>query len=411
MWKTWLNHFVNTSVDVYRREGAYKHRELKAGLLVSGVGLVLPALGAITAMVSFFFIGSIGFKEYERGRTHAWVAAVVFAVFAFLTGGTALSERICNGPSEDVAKQEACLEHKESISDYRRKMSGFLLMYFGLFAVWLSSLGLKAFTPTQPVRDLIGASMPQSELWPTRWREKEETFEKFALAEIVKTSIQEVQLYHWICQLEGSSPDQTLSHYKAQWESETLVHEWPYHLIYDLVEQVMNTMSLFEREGFCQRINGFLRDEGIGWQLGPAGWEHVGDEPSTEFHLLVASRAASAEIPGVEADLRGAWRKLKSDDPAEWASAVAQATRAVETVLQAVANAPGSTVTQILNRHLGTIDPRLRSAIKKFYSYSSQHARHGTTDREFAHGEAFICVVLANVIVSLFLPSESPSDC
>lgn len=200
------------------------------------------------------------------------------------------------------------------------------------------------------------------------------------------------------------------SQYPNIWdEVNGLIEDCPWFKVYDIAEAVHAAFAAQNSDGadiFNERLNGYLRENGIGWQMTNGRIVYRGSEAFTEATreatAVLASTGRSAASNEVHEALADISRRPKPDVT----GAIQHSIAALECTARDVTGEPKLTLGRLVPRL--ALTPPLDTAVEKLWGYASERARHVREGQVVSSEEAELVVSVACAVCT-FLSKRSGS--
>ena len=339
----------------------------------------------------------LGMKDASSGhKVTGWGYGIGAAFLFFVGSSVGLSGGECRKKAETEGAVAACAEVDEKATAWMRKVGGIslLVVLMNPLMGWLGREGLR--DPGTFSRQFADNEPRPA---PNRWFEKEKGFERFVLEELAQSGVGKRQIYEWVCEIRGITPE---THGDERYEDKAAnvlaIGEW--HCVYALIERCWPLLGMLHRDHFARRVNDYLREAQIGWVVNDGEWERIGDEMGA---ATVESAASACEAAGVEdarSDLDNAWGLCNNAKGGYEKDAVSAATRALEGMVQMRSGQPGVSLNRIKGLNTVVHHEKLRGAIQSLYSYSSDQARHAKEGSVITRKDAYLTVMIAAALIS-----------
>lgn len=200
------------------------------------------------------------------------------------------------------------------------------------------------------------------------------------------------------------------SEYPNIWdEVNGLIEDCPWFKVYDIAEAIHAAFAAQYSDGadiLQDRLNGYFRENGIGWQMADGRIVYRGSEAFTETTreaaavLMQTGRSAAAnEIHEALADIS---RRPKPDVT----GAIQHSIAALECTARDVTGEPNLTLGRLVSRL--ALSPPMDIAVEKLWGYASERARHIREGQAVSSEEAELVVSVA-CAVSTFLARRGRS--
>ena len=205
----------------------------------------------------------------------------------------------------------------------------------------------------------------------------------------------QTEVYEWLQQ-----PD--------EWDDEY----WPiakcaWEFVYDIIEQLYHRIATntelphYHAQHFSEKVNEYLRQEGIGWELRDGRVTARGNDAFDTSVKDAISATNDASMPGSSNELTTALKALSARPDPDLTGAITHASAALESVSKEVTGVKGQSLGQVVKR-LDLPQP-LDQAIEKMYGFASQHGRHVEEGRQPTFDDAQLVVHVASATVTYLL--------
>jgi len=188
-----------------------------------------------------------------------------------------------------------------------------------------------------------------------------------------------------------------------------LIGDCPWFKVYDIAEAFHAAFAAQYSDGagiFEDRLNGYFRENGIGWQMTDGRIVYRGSEAfanaTREAAVVLAQTGRSAAANEVHEALADISRRPKPDVT----GAIQHSIAALECTARDVTGEPSLTLGRLVPRL--TLAPPLDTAVEKLWGYSSERARHIREGQTVSPEEAEL-VVSVSCAVCTFLSKRSQS--
>lgn len=204
---------------------------------------------------------------------------------------------------------------------------------------------------------------------------------------------------------QSSEPKQSGTSSRVQLQR--LVSEWDWYLVYDFVEHLCAVIENWEVQGdgrpeedFEEKINGYFRHAGVGWQLQQGKIASRGSEAfEVAVHRAIpALKDGNHQTAGRE--IHEALADLSRRPHADLTGAVQHAMGALECVARTATGDLKGTLGEILLRHPDLIPKPLDTAVSKAWGYASERARHIREGNDPTRDEAELIVGIAATVAT-----------
>ena len=186
-----------------------------------------------------------------------------------------------------------------------------------------------------------------------------------------------------------------------------LVSEWDWYLVYDFVEHLYAAMENWgvlgdgrPEEDFEEKINGYFRHAGVGWQLQQG---KVASRGSEAFEVAVHRALPVLKEGGLrtaEREIHEALADLSRRPHADLTGAIQHAMGALECVARTATGDSKGTLGEIISRHPDLIPKPLDAAVGKAWGYASERARHIREGNDPTRDEAELIVGIAATVAT-----------
>lgn len=179
-------------------------------------------------------------------------------------------------------------------------------------------------------------------------------------------------------------------------EVHQLIDNCEWYRVYDIAEGIYASMEKepysYKIEKYQKELNGYLIENGIGWQLKDGRIETRGTE---SFEAVVDNaKNALEETRRLTAnnEIHEAVLDLSRRPKPDITGAIQHSMASLECVARDVCGDQNATLGDILKRYSGLIPPPLDEAVKKAWGYASENARHIREGKEPDYEEAELLV-------------------
>ncbi|MCX6591434.1 MAG: hypothetical protein NTZ56_07910 [Acidobacteria bacterium] len=209
----------------------------------------------------------------------------------------------------------------------------------------------------------------------------------------------------------GKQPWELAEHWHSRGSSMAqlrgLVSGWDWPLVFDFVERVLADMPNREVQDdgrqwveFEEKVNGYFRHAGVGWQLQGGKFASRGSE---SFEVAVRCAIPELETGGLQTarrEIHEALADLSRRPHADLTGAIHHAMGALECVARAATGDSRGTLGEILKRHPDLIPKPLDAAVDKAWGYASERARHMREGNDPTRDEAELIVGIAATVAT-----------
>lgn len=167
--------------------------------------------------------------------------------------------------------------------------------------------------------------------------------------------------------------------------------------VYDIAEglyaELARAWDHAPAEEFERRLNDFLVEHGIGWELRDGAITHRGSEAFAKSTHEATELLDGSGFRRAANEMREALRDISRRPDADITGAIQHAMAALEATAREVTDMPNATLGQLVPR-LGLPAP-LDGALHKLWGYASDRARHIREHQNVDHAEAELLVTIA----------------
>ena len=216
-----------------------------------------------------------------------------------------------------------------------------------------------------------------------------------------------------VCQVLLVRPDpMNWSEYPNVWEEvNELIADCSWFKVFDIAEAlhaVLATPYPGRAEAFQDRLNQFLREKGIGWQMADGKIVYRGSEAFTETtheaHDILVQAGHEAAANEIHEALKDISRRPEPDAT----GAIQHAIAALECTARKVTGERSLNLGRLVP-HLG-LAPPLDTAVEKLWGYASDRARHIREGRGVTTEEAELVVGVACSVCTSLLQRGAAND-
>ena len=214
------------------------------------------------------------------------------------------------------------------------------------------------------------------------------------------------QMRDAICDALLVAPDpDNWSEYPNVWdEVGRLMNDAPWYRVYDIVEVLYAELASTHQWNtshhaagqFQKRLNGFLAEKGIGWELRDGQITHRGSEVFAKSTQEVPDHLQNSGFQRAANELREALGDISRRPEPDVTGAVQHAMAALEATARSVTGQENAT----LGKLLGQIDlpSPLDKALEKLWGYASDRGRHIREQQTITAAEAELIVAVAGSV-------------
>lgn len=208
------------------------------------------------------------------------------------------------------------------------------------------------------------------------------------------------------------------SEYPNVWgEVEYLVYGCEWFRVYDIIEAIYAAMRESDDRRnvpdgtatkFAEKINEFLVDEGIGWQLVEGQVVTRGAEGFESVVTDAGAALAQSGRPTAAGHVHDALQALSRRPTPDSAAAIYHAMGALECVARDLTGDEKATLGEILKQHPDLLPKPLDAALAKVWGYASNEARHVVEGRDPNRQDAELVVGLAASVATYLTRKGGP---
>lgn len=201
------------------------------------------------------------------------------------------------------------------------------------------------------------------------------------------------------------------SEYPNVWEEVNgLIKECPWFSVYDIAEALHAELASYEpdrcAETFQNRLNQYLREKGIGWQMTSGRIVYRGSEAFAEATRQAAAVLAQTARSSAANEIHEALADISRRPSPDVTGAIQHSIAALECTARDVTGQPTLTLGRLVSRL--ALTPPLDIAVEKLWGYASERARHIREGQAVSSEEAELVVSVA-CSVCTFLSRRSQS--
>ena len=166
--------------------------------------------------------------------------------------------------------------------------------------------------------------------------------------------------------------------------------------VYDIAEALYDETRYDLKETFAARLNGFLRENGIGWELLEGQITYRGSDVFTATTRQAATVLEESNRSRASIEIQEALRDLSRRPVADVTGAVQHAMAAAESTARDVTGQPKRTLGQLVSAL--DLPAPLDAAVSKLWGYASDRARHVREGDSLDTTEAELLVSVAGAL-------------
>ena len=213
-----------------------------------------------------------------------------------------------------------------------------------------------------------------------------------------------------ICQVLLVTPDSSnWSEYPNIWnEVHWLLAHAPWYKVYDIAEALYARIRTFGARApatFARRLNEFLAENGIGWELRDGKIVHRGSETFVKSTQDAPRILEESHFHRAANELREALGDISRRPVPDSTGAVQHAMAALEATARAVTGQPNPTLGQLVSRL--SLPAPLDQAVQKLWGYASDRGRHVREHQTIDATEAELLVSVAGSLCAFLAQGHS----
>ncbi|MDE0177365.1 MAG: hypothetical protein OXP36_02105 [Gammaproteobacteria bacterium] len=216
-----------------------------------------------------------------------------------------------------------------------------------------------------------------------------------------------------ICQVLLKQPDpNNWSAYPNVWnEVVWLLEDAPWYKVYDIAEALYAELGAKRpwepqpADDFERRLNDFLVENGIGWELRDGQITHRGSDAFAKSTHEVPERLDDTGLQRVANEMREALRDISRRPEPDITGAIQHAMAALEATAREATGQSNPTLGKLVS--LLDLPPPLDQAVHKLWGYASDRGRHIREEQLVGYAEAELIVTVAGSLCA-FLASRIP---
>lgn len=202
------------------------------------------------------------------------------------------------------------------------------------------------------------------------------------------------------------------SEYPNIWgEVVRLIKDAKWYQVYDIAEALYSEFDITFDRGiqprgrFEQRLNDFLMENGIGWQLRDGQITRRGSEAFDRSTHEVPERLEESGFQRIANEMREALQDISRRPQPDITGAIQHAMAALEATAREVTGQPNPTLGKLISM-LGLPVP-LDQAVHKLWGYASEYGRHIREQQDVDHAEAELIVTLAGSLCAFLAQRQA----
>ena len=181
-----------------------------------------------------------------------------------------------------------------------------------------------------------------------------------------------------VCRVLMTAPDRdNWSEYpNIAMEVEQLLEDCEWFLIYDILEIIVDKLSVVEKVQFSEEINKFFIINGIGWKIVDGLLEVRGDEVFETAVKTVTGVLENAGLKTAKTEIKEAIFDLSRRPEPDITGAIQHSLACLECVTREVTGNAQSTLGELMRKYPGVIPSPLDQAVTKIWGFTSEQGRH-----------------------------------
>ena len=176
--------------------------------------------------------------------------------------------------------------------------------------------------------------------------------------------------------------------------------------VYDIPEALYDETRYDLKETFAARLNGFLRENGIGWEMLEGQITYRGSDVFTATTRQAATVLEESNRLRASTEIQEALRDLSRRPVADLTGAVQHAMAAMESTARDVTGQPNRTLGQLVSAL--DLPAPLDAAVSKLWGYASDRARHVREGDTLDTTEAELLVSVAGALCTFLARLNFP---
>ena len=187
------------------------------------------------------------------------------------------------------------------------------------------------------------------------------------------------------------------SEYPNIWdEANDLIESCPWFKVYDTAEAIHAAFAARYSDGadnFQDRLNGYFRENGIGWQMTNGRIVYRGSEAFAEVIREAAAVLAQTGRSAAANEIHEALADISRRPEPDVTGAIQHSIAALECTARDLTGQPNFTLGRLVPRL--ALSPPLDTAVEKLWGYASERARHIREGQAVSSEEAELVVGVA----------------
>ncbi len=193
-------------------------------------------------------------------------------------------------------------------------------------------------------------------------------------------------------------------------EIHQLLEECEWFYIYDIIEELFDSLEIDQSNQFKEDINGFFRSNGIGWQLDNGEIKFRGDD---KFEEIKSNAVEILCVKGKETskhEIKEAINNLSKKPEADITGAIQHSLAGLECVVREVTGNTKATLGKLINDHPDIVPKPLDIVISKLWGYTSNMGRHIEEGNPPNFDEAELAVSVSASLISYLAKKYFPEE-
>ena len=208
-----------------------------------------------------------------------------------------------------------------------------------------------------------------------------------------------------ICPVLMALPLKHYSEYPYIWEEVvSLIQEAKWYRVYDIVEtlyaELDNSFGHWLANRFERRLNDFLVENGIGWQLRDGQITRRGSEVFDRSTHEIPEQLEESGFQKSANEMREALRDISRRPQPDVTGAIQHAMAALEATARETTGQPNPTLGKLVP--MLNLSAPLDKAVHKLWGYASQRGRH-ISQQDIDHAEAEFVVAIAGTLCAFLV--------
>lgn len=202
------------------------------------------------------------------------------------------------------------------------------------------------------------------------------------------------------------------SEYRTIWsEVVHLMEDAEWYEVYDIAESLYAELAddgardSRPADEFERRLNGFLVENGIGWELRDGRITHRGSEAFARSTHETPDRLNESGFQRAANEMREALTDISRRPESDVTGAVQHAMAALEATAREVAGQPNPTLGKLIP--VLDLPAPLNQAVHKLWGYASDQGRHIREGQAVDHAEAELIVAVAGALCAFLADHRS----